>query len=118
MNIDDWLNANRKRQLDTFLASFRRVKTPPNKAARMSKSTNEKSWTRREYEIACRHCRREEGEPTKNTWHPIPNEIWRAADYSYQAATYSVSGWISDRRYNRFMVIKWRILTQREELPF
>jgi hypothetical protein len=78
----------------------------------------EKSWTRINYELAYRLTRREEGEPTKNTWHPIPNEIWRAADYSYQAYGYDVHGWSNDARRKRFHAIKYRAFAFAEDIPF
>lgn len=118
MNIDDWLDANRKRQLDTFLASFRQVDAPPNKAARMEKSTKEKSWTRQEYERCYRAMRSDILWEVRLPLAGYSKEIIRAADYSYQARDYDVHGWSNDTRHKRFHNIKWRILTNWEVFPF
>lgn len=45
-------------------------------------------------------------------------EIIKAADYSYQAFGYIVSGWTNDQRCKRFYAIKYRIASIGEYLPF
>jgi len=42
----------------------------------------------------------------------------KAADYSYQAFAYIAHGWSTDERLMRFHAIRYRVLTQRGELPF
>lgn len=118
MNIEDWLDANRKRQLDTFLASFRKVNVPPNKAARMEKSTKQHSWTHLTYEAAYRYMRRGYSIEQLSKGAITDTEILKAADYSYQARDYNLHAWLSDGRRKRFQAIVWRILTHRGELPF
>lgn len=46
----------------------------------------------------------------------VPNEIVRAADYSYQASIYSIHGWASNRRRARFF--NRMAVLNNEELPF
>lgn len=76
------------------------------------------SWARRWYEDSYEKMRRGiTFEDLIKHWH-APEEIIKAADYSYQARDYYLHGWSNDRRRIRFHQIVWRILTQREELPF
>lgn len=78
----------------------------------------QKSWARLEYEYAYRGLRR--GSDYEDMWNSGEHaqSILKAADYSYQAFPYIMCGWINDKRFSRFHAIKWRILTQRGELPF
>lgn len=78
----------------------------------------EKSWTRQQYEAAYSFTRRvgEDGDIDLIDSKPI--EIWKAADYSYQARDYVEMGWSGEMRRHRFHAIKHRILTQRKEVSF
>jgi len=78
----------------------------------------EKSWTRQTYEAT--YCLMRWGQSFD--WlnaQSIPTEdVLKAADYSYQAATYHVHGWSNDRRRRLFHKAMWRVLTQRGVYPF
>lgn len=108
----------RMRNIEEELKTLEAADEEINKSTTIKKQKQEKSWTRKQYEAAYRLYRRF-GEYWENGFiAPEFQDVWKAADYSYQALDYAVSGWINDRRYNRFMVIKWRILTRREVYPF
>lgn len=77
----------------------------------------QQSWTRQQYDHAYKVYRRDGNKYDEIWFDNISDEISKAADYSYQAFGYWVSGWSSELRRKRFYEIKWRILTQREELP-
>lgn len=76
------------------------------------------SWTRQDYELAY-GLYRSYGEIYEEHWaETIPQEIIRAADYSYQGKDYQVHGWVSDARRKRFYLILWRVLAQTEGILF
>lgn len=77
----------------------------------------EKSWTRQQYDEAYRFYRIYGQIDNFISYGAISAEAERAADYSYQAYGYEMSGWMSDRRRKRFLEIKWRVLS-RQEIPF
>lgn len=111
MNLSEWLEWNRNRELQTLSASFKQVGAPPNKAKRMEKSTKEKSWTRQEYEAAYVWMRR----GVTFDW-LVADDTYsqcaiKAADYSYQGKDIDVHGWSSNAREKRFFAIKWRIMS-------
>lgn len=60
------------------------------------------SWTRLQYEHAYRVMRRESEALGTHRLDGIPNEIIKAADYSYQANGYNFTGWVNDRRFIKF----------------
>lgn len=75
------------------------------------------SWARQQYDDCYEKMRRGiTFEELIKHW-PMPDNIIKAADYSYQAYGYEPNGWVSDLRRKRFHAIKVRFLT-REELPF
>jgi len=76
------------------------------------------SWTRQQYRMTYRRMRRGFTFEYLLDNLGVPNEVVRAADYSYQAFPYIMCGWINEKRFSRFHAIKWRVLTQRGELPF
>lgn len=77
----------------------------------------EKSRTRQQYESAYSFMRRVGEDGDIDFIDSTPLQIWKAADYSYQAKDYDVHGWSNDSRRKRFHAIKVRSLT-REEFPF
>ena len=78
----------------------------------------EKSWARQLYEIYYRKLRRGMDYEYLSVRNASNKEIINGADYSYQAKDCRPNGWVSDLRWKRFWEIKWRILTQCEELSF
>lgn len=78
----------------------------------------EKSWTRRCYADAYRMMKRGFSFEFLSKSGYYTQEELKAADYSYQASTYTVHGWSSDNRLGRFMVRKWLIFSRRGEIPF
>lgn len=118
MNINDWLEGNRKRQQDSFLAAFGTPKAPAKKIGRMKKSRKQKSWTRVEYEYCYSQMRRYSDSLIGLSFMGIDPKIVQAADYSYQAFNHGLSGWINRRRRERFHAIKYRIASSGEYLPF
>lgn len=78
----------------------------------------ERSWTRQQYDRTYRRMRR--GFDCEYLFDNlgVPNEVVKAADYSYQAKDYAINGWLNGLRFSRFLSIKWRIFTQLEVLPF
>jgi hypothetical protein len=75
------------------------------------------SWARQQYYMTHRRMRRGFTCEYLLDNLGVPNEVVRAADYSYQAYGYEGNGWLSDARRKRFQAIKWRIVS-REELRF
>lgn len=75
------------------------------------------SWARYQYDTFYRWMRRGVTPENIRVCTNCPEQVIRAADYSYQASDYMDGGWISNKRRERFYAIKCRILT-REELPF
>lgn len=98
-------------------------KTPKVEAMKIGKwlgkePRKEKNWTRQEYETAYRGFRRlDPAIVTYRMW-GIANEVVNAADYSYQAYGYEMSGWTSTARRKRFHAILIRVYTTRGEIPF
>ena len=78
----------------------------------------EKSWTRLQYEMTYRNMRFFRFSEFGTYFIDMPQEIVKAADYSYQAKGYEVHGWSKDERRKRFSAIFWRVVTARGELPF
>lgn len=78
----------------------------------------EKSWTRYEYEQIYHFIRRGFTYEFLSEYRGCTKEIWKAADYSYQAKDYDVHGWSNDARRKRFHAIKYRITSSGEYLPF
>ena len=70
------------------------------------------------YENYFRHFRLHEGSEPLRPRTAAAARAKRAAFYSYEAYGCEPHGWSSHRRYRAFLLIKWRVLTQREELPF
>jgi hypothetical protein len=76
------------------------------------------SWTRQQYEQCLRWLRRGvDYDWMVENWND-PTEVMTQADYSWQASEHEFTGWTNGLRQQRFLLIKWRVLTQREELPF
>lgn len=60
------------------------------------------SWTRQQYELAYGICR-SYGEINEEQWtDTLPQEIIRAADYSYKANGYNFTGWVNNIRFIKF----------------
>ena len=73
----------------------------------------DKGWAYLEYRRAFRLMRR--GFSYKTLWDSGEHcsYVLKAADYSYQAYGYDLSGWTNAARRKRFNAIKWRIGTKR-----
>ena len=60
------------------------------------------SWTRQQYETAYSFMRRTNNDHDEYLYDSTPMEIWKAADYSYQAKDYYVTGWVNQHRKEKF----------------
>ena len=63
----------------------------------------EKSWTRQVYEQAYAAMRRGFSDDYMAYNMNFGKDIIKAADYSYQGKDYFVTGWLNDRRLEKFI---------------